>query len=225
MMADSATERSSDMAPVAPPEPSSARLILTLGLAGLFSGLAIVGIFLATFDRIEQNRAEALQAAIFQVMPGTDHYKAMVAADGKLVQLGEGNQGENVVFDCFDNQGQRLGYAIPSEGAGFQDTIKLIYGLRPGLDKLTGMLVLESKETPGLGDKIIKSRSFVDSFNGVAISPAIEATKKGKGGGNFQIDAISGATISSKAVVKIINTANKDWLPVLSSVVHGAGTK
>jgi electron transport complex protein RnfG len=74
------------------------------------------------------------------------------------------------------------------------------------------MEVLESRETPGLGDKIYKDADFVASFTDLAIDPVIEVVKKGRGGGNNQVDAITGATISSRAVVRIINQANQDWL-------------
>ncbi|MBW1687048.1 MAG: FMN-binding protein, partial [Deltaproteobacteria bacterium] len=100
---------------------------------------------------------------------------------------------------------------IPAEGAGFQDTIKLIYGYDPTRRRVVGMQVLESRETPGLGDKIIKDDSFLDCFRDLAISPDVVAVKKGRTQDN-EIDAISGATISSLAVVRIINEANARWI-------------
>jgi electron transport complex protein RnfG len=74
------------------------------------------------------------------------------------------------------------------------------------------MAVLESRETPGLGDKIYKDADFVASFDGLAVDPEIRAVKKGKKAASNEIDAITGATISSKAVVRIMNEANARWL-------------
>ena len=54
-----------------PPEPSSARLVLTLAVAGLLSGLAIVGAYETTLPTIEANNARALQKAVFKVVPGS----------------------------------------------------------------------------------------------------------------------------------------------------------
>ena len=80
-----------------------------------------------------------------------------------------------------------------------------------------GMEVLESKETPGLGDKIFKDMEFVGAFRDLAVEPEVVVTKKGSTGDN-EVDAISGATISSKAVVRIINQANARWLGSLPEV-------
>jgi Na+-translocating ferredoxin:NAD+ oxidoreductase subunit G len=176
---------------------SSFGMILTLGVAGLISGVAIVGIYEITAPRIERNRAEALQKAVFEVVPGA-------------AKMEKKEHGDAAVYAAQDASGKLLGYAIPAEGAGFQDTISLLYGYDPVTDKVIGMRVLESRETPGLGDKIIKDLVFVAQFEDLATQPTIIATKKGKAAPN-EIDSITGATISSVALVKIINTANETW--------------
>jgi electron transport complex protein RnfG len=79
------------------------------------------------------------------------------------------------------------------------------------------MEILDSRETPGLGDKIYKDAAFVANFASLSVDPEIVAVKKGNKSAPNQIDAITGATISSKAVVKIINTANALWLPRLEA--------
>jgi electron transport complex protein RnfG len=73
------------------------------------------------------------------------------------------------------------------------------------------MEVLESRETPGLGDKIIKDETFVANFRDLAVTPELVAVKKRRTRDN-EVDAISGATISSNAVVRIINQSNARWL-------------
>lgn len=210
------------------PEAGSARMIATLGVAGLCSGLAVVSIFLATKPRIERNRAEALEAAIFRVLTGARSRAAFVVKGSELVPF-ESPGGElpkqEAAYAGYDEAGELVGFAIPAEGAGFQDTIKLIYGYDPTRRRVVGMQVLESRETPGLGDKIIKDDSFVDCFRDLAISPDVVAVKKGRKQDN-EIDAISGATISSVAVVRIINEANARWierLPELDGATGAAG--
>jgi electron transport complex protein RnfG len=199
------------------PQAGPLRMIGTLGVAGMCSGLALVGIFLVTRPLIERNRAEALEAAIYRVLPGASSRKAFVVRGGDLAPF-ESPDGslpkEEAVYAGFDASGASIGFAIPAEGPGFQDTIKLIYGYDPTRRRVVGMEVLESKETPGLGDKIIKDQHFVGSFRDLAIDPEIEVTKKGKTSEN-QVDAISGATISSIAVARIINVANTRWLDQL----------
>ena len=199
----------------ASPEPTPLRLVLTLSLAGLLSGLIIVGIFETTLPTITAYQAEQLRLAVFEVLPGTRRLQRLVYRDGALTPSEETGDDIEYVYAGYDGDDRLLGYAIPGAGPGFQDTIKLLYGYRPALAQVSGMRILESRETPGLGDKIYKDQAFVDGFRALAVAPEIQAVKKGRGGAPHQIDAITGATISSKAVVRIINQANERWLPRL----------
>jgi len=189
-------------------------MLATLGFAGMCSGLTLVGIFLLTLPMIERNRAEALEAAIFEVLQGATERVTYVVREGVLARF-ESPDGslpkEEAVYAGYDEADKLVGFAIPAEGPGFQDTIKLIYGYDPARQRVVGMQVLESRETPGLGDKIIKDDSFLDCFSDLAVSPDVVAIKTGRTQ-DHEVDAISGATISSVAVVRIINEANARWL-------------
>nr|VFK54868.1 MAG: electron transport complex protein RnfG [Candidatus Kentron sp. TUN] len=196
-------------------EPSSLRLIFTLTLAGLFSGLAIVGIYDVTLPRITANKAHALQTAVFKVLPDVVTFQEIGYRNGNLFVQEIHTPEVESVYAGFDEEDHLVGYAIPGEGPGFQDTIKLLYGYRPDQGKITGMEILESRETPGLGDKIYKDLDFVASFQGLRSDPAIRAVKKSAKSASNEIDAITGATISSVAVINIINQANTRWLPRL----------
>ncbi len=190
------------------------RMMATLGIIGLASGVALVGVYVLTQPRIERNRAEALEAAIYRVLPGARSREAFVLREGALerfpTQDGRLPAGE-AVYLGYDARGAPVGFAIPAEGPGFQDTIKLIYGYDPARRRVIGMEVLESRETPGLGDKIIKDEAFVANFRDLAVTPEVVAVRRGRRRDN-EVDAISGATISSNAVVRIINQANARWL-------------
>lgn len=196
----------------APAEPAMVRLVGTLALAGLISGIAIIGIYRATFDTIAANKAEELREAVFKVLPGVTQLQKLVFEGDKLVATTGTRKDEEPIYGGYDDEGGFIGYAIPASGPGFQDTIELIYGYRPTLDRIVGMRVLDSRETPGLGDKIIKDADFVGNFDGVAVKPDILAVKKGQKAAPNEIDAITGATISSKAVVKILNNSTHTWL-------------
>jgi electron transport complex protein RnfG len=200
------------------------RMMGTLGTAGFVSGLALVGIFLATQPRIERNRAEALEAAIYRVLPGAKTREPFVVRDGTVVPYEAPDAGlpkEEAVYAGYDDAGALIGFAIPAEGPGFQDTIKLIYGYDPARRRVVGMEVLESRETPGLGDKIIKDEEFVGNFSDLEVEPEVVVVKRGRTGEN-EVDAISGATISSQAVVRIINQANVRWLERLPTAESAA---
>jgi len=199
-------------------------MMATLGVAGLCSGLALAGIYLITLPMIERNRAEALETAIYKVLVGASSRVVFVVRDGELAQFEEaGIPKEEAIFAGYDEKGTPLGFAIPAQGPGFQDTIKLIYGYDPKRRRVVGMEILESKETPGLGDKIFKDMKFVGAFEDLAVDPELVVTKKGATQPN-ELDAISGATISSKAVARIINQANARWLERLPEVQAVAPT-
>ncbi|MBT3014382.1 MAG: FMN-binding protein [Candidatus Thiodiazotropha sp. (ex Lucina aurantia)] len=193
-------------------EPGSSRLVATLGLAGLLSGLIIVSVFEATLPTITAYKAKVLQEAVFKVLPGSTQLQRLVYRDGRLTPVEEVGKGEEFVFGGQDAQGVLVGYAIPGSGPGFQDTIRLLYGYQPKQRKVVGMEILESRETPGLGDKIYKDAEFVSNFDALSVEPEIVTVKRGAKAAPNEVDAITGATISSKAVVRIINQANQQWL-------------
>jgi electron transport complex protein RnfG len=192
-------------------EPSSTRLILTLAVAGFVSGLAIIAIYELTLPTITANKAESLRQAVFKVLPGVTKMQMLAYREGTLLPVGADQQAEQIIYEGYDKAGNFVGYAIPGEGAGFQDTIRLLYGYQPAKGLVVGMEVLESRETPGLGDKIYKDANFVSGFRQLAADPEIVSVKKGTKSAPNEIDAITGATISSQAVVRIINETNQVW--------------
>ena len=196
-------------------EPTSARLVATLGFAGLLSGLIIVSVYEASLPTITEYKAKVLKEAVFKVLPGISGMQRLTYRDGDMVPASGDEEEENTLFGGYDADGRLVGYAIPNAGPGFQDAIRLLYGLLPEERKVVGMEILQSRETPGLGDKIYKDLTFVANFDALSIDPEIVTVKKGSKSGPNEVDAITGATISSKAVVQIINRGNQRWLPRL----------
>ena len=152
-----------------------------------------------------------MREAVFKVLPGVSQMQALVYRDGELIVVETPDKDEPVVYGGYDEQGEFVGYAMPAAGPGFQDTIAILYGYQPAEKIVVGMEVLESRETPGLGDKIYKDAVFVGGFSALSVEPEIFAVKKGTKAQPNEIDAITGATISSKAVVRIINEAHAAW--------------
>jgi electron transport complex protein RnfG len=126
------------------------------------------------------------------------------------------------VYVGYDAEGQVRGVAVSRGEAGFQDVVQIIFGFDPVTSRLRGMKVLESKETPGLGDKIFKDQAFVAQFFAAPQTP-LKGVKAGAGKGRpGEIDTITGATISSKAVINIINHGIEEWMLVLAKGIPGA---
>ncbi|OQY76109.1 MAG: hypothetical protein B6D45_04620, partial [Ignavibacteriales bacterium UTCHB3] len=100
-------------------------------------------------------------------------------------------------------KGNTVGYAMPCKGNGFQGVITLMMGVSADLKKITGISVIDQTETPGLGSEIL-NESFSGQFKTVNPEPEIFGKKGAKETDN-DIVTITGATISSKAVVRIVN--------------------
>ncbi|WP_455198810.1 FMN-binding protein, partial [Kaarinaea lacus] len=118
------------------------------------------------------------------------------------------------------------GIAAEAAAQGYADTIVLLYGYNPDCECITGINILKSAETPGLGDKIFKDREFIANFKALdarlneernALNNPIVTVKHGKKTEPWQIDAISGATVSSRAVGKALNNSAQFLLP---KIVH-----
>ncbi len=180
-------------------EPTTARLALTLAFAGVVSGLVLVGVYEMTAPVIAANRAEALRVAVLEVLPGA-------------TRMERREDGDEAVYAGYDDSDSLVGYAVPAQGPGFQDTIRLIFGYSPSKDRIVGMAILESKETPGLGDKIYKDQAFLSQFEDLGVEPEVTPVKPGTRSKVHEVDTISGATISAKAVCAIINTGLQRWL-------------
>jgi electron transport complex protein RnfG len=196
-------------------EPGSLRLIATLGVAGMLAGSVLAGVYQVTKDKIDANKAERLRRGVFQVVPGSSLLKKLALRDGQLVAVAEGELvTDPTVHAAYDEQQRFVGWAISGSAPGFQDTVAVLYGYDPQRRRVTGMYILESRETPGLGDKIFKDADFVGNFDDLAVDPEIVLVKDGADADN-EVDAITGATISSRVVVKIINDANARWLDLL----------
>ena len=216
-------EETKQIIPSPEPEPSSFRLVATLGLAGFFSGLVLVGAFLYTKPIIAANRAQALQQAIFKVLPGCASFRTLELRGGQLAMLEEGapepKEGEEVrrIYAGYDEKESLIGFAISGEEPGYQDLIVAIYGYNPRKKVIIGFEVLESKETPGLGDKIMKDPGFQANFRSLAVEPPVTVVKKGEKQKNNEIEAITGATISSKAVGRLLDKSLAEWLPLIGA--------
>jgi len=198
--------------------PSGLRLTVTLAAAGLIAGLALVTAYQKTLPLIEANKAAALERAVTEVVPGAKQMHGFVVEGQGLRAATKADKGDRV-YAGYDADGGFLGYAIVGAGPGFQDQIVLIYGYDPETKLTTGLKVLESRETPGLGDKIISDGKFLAQFGKLALDPPVVAVKNGAKTPN-QLDAITGATISSRAVVSIINKSAATWRPVLPDRAH-----
>ena len=193
---------------------------------GVLCGLLIVGVYELTRPIIEANKAEYLQESIFKVLPEAKASKTFrVNGDAGFELLeGEAVAGEPLVYAGYDDGGGLVGLAVEASGMGYQDVIRVLYGYSYENDSIIGIRVLESKETPGLGDKIETDPAFLENFvrldvslnaDASSLANEIVAVKTGEKEHPWEIDGITGATISSVAIANLLNKNSSYWVPRL----------
>ena len=173
------------------------KMFLVLTVIGAVSGGILAGVFHVADPLIQANREKELKEAIFVVLPEAKDYKILEKGIDKT---------KVIVYQGLDADGRPVGLAFIADGGGFQGNIRIMVGLSVDYLKLKGIKVLEQNETPGLGNRI-KEPAFEGQFKGLEIKPKVEYIKYRKPEKPNQITAITGATISSDAVVKNINNA------------------
>ncbi len=198
------------------------RALVTIGL---LCALVIASVFEFTAPIISQNRTEALEQAIFTLLPDArlkNVYR--LTEEGRFEATADKSNAEPMVYACYNEARQLVGFAIEAAGMGYQDTISLLYGYAPGNEAIVGIVVLESRETPGLGARIGTDAAFLRNFErlDVLLTPdktglahPIEVVKAGERSNPWQIEAITGATVSSRAVGRILQQSAEFWIPKL----------
>ncbi len=164
------------------------RLTLTLLLICAVVAAALAGVNAITKDKIAAVKEQKTLAAMEKVLPGVTGLEQIeLTGDPGIV---------HTVYASGNS------YAVEVAPTGFGGEITLMVGITDG--KVTGISVISHAETPGLGAVAAadtdKGVSFREQFKGLTAGITI-------GDGQNQVDALSGATISSKAIVDGVNAA------------------
>ena len=197
---------------------SAARLIGTLGGVGALAGLLIVVAYYATRPRIEAHKAEVLAAAIEEVLGDPVRYDTLYLSGDSLSPIAPAGVlpgSREAVFLGYRADSSVIGFAVVGEEPGFSDVVRLIFGYDPRNGRLLGMKILEEKETPGLGERIESDTGFTSGFSGV--HTPLTGVKEGRAKDSTGVDMITGATISSRTVIRAINQALERIGPALAA--------
>lgn len=177
----------------------STRMVVVLTAVALLSGGFLTTVGLLTEERIALNKQREIEEAIVRVVPGT-------VSSAKLYE----EKGLSV-YGVMDTGGDLLGYAIYASGMGFQDKITFMLGTNADLTRTNGLYIIEQKETPGLGAKITDRKFFLQFWENkdcsVPLSLHKPALPSPEDLGPSEINTITGATISSEAVLNITNSS------------------
>ena len=205
--------------PIAARDVQSWKLMTLMTAAGAIAGLLIVTAYQVTLPRIERHKSEVERAAVEEVLKAPPSFDTLYLYHGALVKhlpMGTSTKGLDKVYLGHDAAGKRVGFALSGTESGFQDPVTVMFGYDAGTRTVIAMKVIANKETPGLGNKIESDTSFIDGFVH-AVAP-VNGVKKDRGKRNSNdVVMITGATISSRAVIRIINDAVARWQPLLDA--------
>lgn len=206
------------------PEVSSWRLLATLGIAGAAAGLLVVAVYRATLPTIERYAAQKEAGAVREVLAAPARWDTVYLVNGALTKrVASADERKTLphAYLGFDASGRATGAAITAQEPGFQEEVLLMIGFEPTSGRLIGFKVLDQKETPGLGDKIGRDTSFEAQFAG-RLAP-LTGVKSRAAADAHQVQTITGATISSRAVIRIIDHAIEKWQPLLVAYERRGG--
>ena len=175
--------------------PVIAILLISVVLLSLVNSL--------TEDRISENKRQRLMAMMSAVLPAT----ATENTRGEMMELEEpelaGDGKILFVYKQWTND-QADGISLfPVNARGYSGRITLTVGITPD-GSISGVRVMEQKETAGLGDLVHQSKSgWLDQFRGLSLATmqAKDWAVKNEGG---SFDALSGATITSRGVINAV---------------------
>lgn len=188
-------------------------MVLSLGIITIIAAAALAGVYTLTEEPIAQAKAQKQVDAIGQVLPGIEFNNnpadeavelTIDATTGATTSASNPN-GETVTVFPARQDGQLVGAAVESHDTnGFSGLITIMYGFNPQGD-ITGYVVMQHAETPGLGSKM--GEWFCDPAHSiVGLNASTSNLTVSKDGGD--VDAITAATISSRAFLRALNLAN-----------------
>ncbi|MDF1558055.1 MAG: FMN-binding protein [Methanosarcinales archaeon] len=156
-------------------------VLLKLVVLSVVAAAILGAIYIPTQEQLKIYQQQQKELALVDVMPLADHFDP--------VRYGE----EIIFYRALDADNNLVGYCFFHDQSGSQSVITLAGGVDTDY-KVTGIKIMSHAETPGLGAKIVEA-AFTDQFKGVPQSELMLSKNDGA------IDAITGATVSSQAVI------------------------
>ncbi len=180
--------------------------------------LVLAGANALYLPKIKANELQAERVAILYVFDIDQSGSSEEILDRFEQNVKETTVSDIQMYEYFTPEGETIAYAIPFTGAGLWGSISGYMGVSADLDEITGVVFTDQRETPGLGGRI-DELAYREQFRDIRISNDTTLTY-GEDGEN-KIDAITGATSTSNAVLKILNELLKETVSNLEVADNG----
>lgn len=175
------------------------------------SAALLASVNMLTEGKIAENAVAAENAALREVMADAADFEPV---DEAITALSD-ESGIGAVYTAKNESGEKIGYCVKMSRNGYGGEILSVIGVsNEGL--VTGVSIISHSETPGLGANLTKE-SFKSQFVGKGTVSVVKAGAK-----DGEINAISGATISSKALAESVNAAIRA-VNVVDNNISGGG--
>ncbi len=191
------------------------KMVMVLTILSVISGGGLKGLEEWAKPKIENN--------VMNLVKGPAIRQILEAADNDPVEdrfkIKDGDQELNIFVGVFGGKADTV--VVESSANGFADKVGMVVAINMTDDTLRGMAVTTHKETPGLGAMAKDDPNFSAQFAGKNITDSFGVTNDGG-----QISALSGATITSRAVCSGINQAVDTYnrlKPQLQEQIKGMG--
>ena len=197
-------------------------MIRTLALLSLVCGFAVTLAYQWTKPRVLENQRVTTERAVRAVLPTAATQKAFVLGADGVAPAGPDSPPEDTVYVGYDAAGKIIGVAARGAARGYADLVHLMYAYDPACQCIRAVRVTKMSETPGLGDTVIKDPAFQKNFEALDARPNAEGTglanrivtvKHGTKREAWQIDAISGSTVTSKAMGRGLDQSAQRLVP------------
>jgi electron transport complex protein RnfG len=201
----------------APHTSAAIPMMKVLGTVSLLCGILIVATQIATLGRITHNKEMVLRESIEQLLPGIQKQITYGIEPSGNLKILPGLEGEgHRFFAGYDASGNLLGIVIETSDRGYADLISAMYAYDPDKQTVNGFQVVDMRETPGLGDRIRSDKGFQENFQNLDATHPITTVKHGTKKNPWEIDAISGATVSSRAVGRMLQKSVQAMAPIVA---------
>lgn len=180
-----------------------ARVAGTLTAICLVVAALLGGVNAVTEDRIAAINLANTETALRAVAPTANEFAALELSD-KMTAAASANGAKLTEAYEVKVGGESAGYAFKVVASGSQGNIEIIVGVDAD-NAVTGVSIVSNKETSGIGSKVMENKALpsgtgvLDQFIGMSGAGSLTVGKN--------VDAISGATVSSKGVTKGVNAA------------------
>jgi len=184
-------------------------LVVVLTIVCLISALSLALVNNLTVSRIAEEKQKAELRAVSSALPRDQvHYDNDPSKD--IVKIPEWTEKDGTPKKIYlgKHEGKIVGVAFTSAGEGYGGFITIMMGVDVN-EKITGIEIVDHLETPGLGSKIESPELFKNQFNGKSAEGSenneLVVVKGRKADKNWEIEALTGATISPRGVVQAVN--------------------